>query len=179
MALNTRSFYPLPPTEVEVQGESSNTTVLYGLHPGTKYNITIFATNINSFSNVKANSDQAFTEAWTQIGPPNQPPPPKILSRDDQTMTIEVPEGSSENGPLSYYYIVVVQAGTIPPTDSDFLYDNYHKADREGTGYYISGKFDVADYPRYKKFVVGDGRMIGGYYNAPLNMTYLGTPRVS
>lgn len=161
-----------------MQGESSNSTILYGLHPGTKYNVTIFATNMNIITSVKGKSDETFTEAWTKIGPPNQPPVPKILSRNDQTITIEVPEGSSENGPLNFYYVVVVLAGTIAPTGSDILYDGFNKAEREGTGYYITGKFDVADYPQYKKFVVGDGRLIGGYYNAPLNMSYFGVPRV-
>lgn len=182
-AIKTESSYPLPPTKTEVLAESSNSTVIYGLHPGTKYNVTIFATNINDFSFTEAKSDKASTEGWTRIGSPNPSQPPKILTRNDRTITIEIPEGSSENGPLSYYYVVVAQAKTIAPTWSDILYENSIKAEREEeetyrSSYYIAAKFSAVDYRRYQRFVVGDGRMIGGYFNAPLNISHLGIPRV-
>ncbi|XP_058795351.1 putative inactive tyrosine-protein kinase Wsck [Phymastichus coffea] len=161
-ALETKSLYPLAPIEAEVQGESANSTTILGLHPGTKYNITIFATN------TQGSSDEAYTIDWTRIGPPNKPNPPKIITKGENTITIEIPPGTSENGPITYYHVIVVQSGTVPPTGSDVVYDNYDRASKEGLGYYITGKFDISDYAHYKRFVVGDGRMIGGYYNAPL-----------
>ncbi|KAJ8664878.1 hypothetical protein QAD02_006540 [Eretmocerus hayati] len=163
IALQTTASYPLPLVESEVLGESSNSTTLQSLHPGTQYNITMYA------SNNEGSSDIAYAIEWTRIGPPNQPNVPKILSKSDRTVTIEVPQGSSENGPLSYYHVVVVQAGTVAPTSSDVAYESFDKAMREGLGYYLAGKFDVSDYGMFKKFVVGDGRLIGGYHNVPLD----------
>ncbi|XP_003425579.1 putative tyrosine-protein kinase Wsck isoform X2 [Nasonia vitripennis] len=162
-ALESSASYPLPPIDSEVQGEFSNKTTILGLHPGTKYNISIFA------SNAQGSSDPAYTIDYTQIGPPNKPSAPKILDTSEKTITIEIPQGSSENGPLSYYYVVVVQPGTVPPTGSNITYENVDRAAREGLGYYFTGKFEVSNYAEYKRFEVGDGRMIGGYYNAPLN----------
>lgn len=162
-AVETHSIEPLQTVQNEVQGESSNVTTLYGLHPGTKYNVTIFATN------TQGSSEESYTIDWTRLGPPNKPDVPKVIEMTDKTVTIEIPEGSSENGPLSYYHVVVVQAGTIPPMAHEVVFENYDKSNKDGLEYYLTARFDVADYPQYKKFVVGDGRMIGGYYNAPLN----------
>ncbi|XP_014211593.1 putative tyrosine-protein kinase Wsck [Copidosoma floridanum] len=162
-AIETFSSVPLQAVQNEVQGEFSNVTTLYGLHPGTKYNITIFATN------TQGSSDVSYTIDWTRLGPPSKPSMPKIVSMSEKTITIEVPEGHSENGPLSFYHVVVVQAGTIPPMGHDVMYENYIKSSREGYGYYITGRFDDSDFGLYKNFVVGDERIIGGYYNAPLN----------
>lgn len=171
-AIETKAPYPLPPIEADVQGEFANATTIYGLHPGTKYNISILA------ANAQGTSDEAYTIDWTRIGPPNKPSPPRVLDKSDRTITIEVPPGSSENGPLTYYHVVVVQTGTIPPTSSDVAYESYERSNREGLGYYITGKFDISDYPQYKRFEVGDGRMIGGYYNAPLDIKQNGQPQV-
>jgi hypothetical protein len=170
-AIETRALYPLPPIETEVVGEMSNTTSLYGLHPGTKYNITIFV------SNAQGSSNKAYTIDWTRIGPPCKPQTPKILQKNNSTILIEIPPGNSENGPLTYYHVVVIQSGTIPPIGNDIVYENYDRSNREGLGYYITGKFDVSDYPQYKLFEVGDGRVIGGYYNAPLDKQF-GEPQV-
>ncbi|KAL7299942.1 hypothetical protein TKK_0007261 [Trichogramma kaykai] len=162
--LRTNAQFPLLPVQSDVQGESANITTLYGLHAGTEYNITIVAFNSQGFS------EEAYTVDWTHIGPPEKPPKPKIIDKTEKTITIEVPEGRSENGPLTFYHIVVVLPGVVPPKSNDIAYENYDAASRSGLGYYVTGKFDTSDYGRNKIFEVGNGKLIGGYYNAPLDM---------
>lgn len=162
VAVETHAYNILPPIESEVQGATSNSTILKGLQPGTKYNISISA------SNTQGIGKPAYAIGWTSIGPPDKPATPEILSKNNTTVTVLLSEGSSENGPISAYQVVVIEPGTIPPIGSDVMYSNYEKSYQEGLGYYITAEFDASDFHNYKKFVVGDGKLIGGYYNAPL-----------
>ncbi|XP_014604475.1 PREDICTED: putative tyrosine-protein kinase Wsck [Polistes canadensis] len=164
VAIKTYAYNILPPIESQVQGGTSNNTILRGLQPGTKYNISISASNSQGISK------PAYATEWTSIGPPDKPITPKILNIDKTTITVMLSEGSSENGPVSAYQVVVVQPGIISPVGSDVMYFNYEKSFQEGLGYYITAEFDASDFHNYKKFVVGDGRLIGGYYNAPLKI---------
>lgn len=142
-------------------------TTLRGLQPGTKYNISVTA------SNTQGSSDPAYITSWTMIGPPDTPATPKILERGDSTITVMLTEGHSEYGPVSAYQVVVVQAGTIPPTDSSVEYFNYDTASKQGLNYYVTAQFYPLDFHKYKRFTVGDGKMIGGYHNAPLKDLYV------
>lgn len=159
-ALVTHASLSLSPSQTIVQGGASNGTTLIGLHPGTKYNVTVTALN------TAAESDPASILAWTSIGPPDKPEAPQTIEKTTDTVTVVLPKGRSENGPVSSYQVVVVERYIIPPTD--LLYENYDRAKKESIGYYVTGEFDAADYQKYEKFVVGDGKSIGGYYNAPL-----------
>lgn len=161
-ALETRASVPLPPIESQVQGGNTNSTTLRGLQPGSKYNISLSAINEHE------GSDEISVITRTKIGPPNKPETPKVIAKNVTTITVDLEETTSEYGPISAYQVVVVQFGVIPPTDSNSAYGDYRKSNLEGTGYYITGEFDSSDFERYKRFVVGDGKTIGGYYNAPL-----------
>lgn len=161
--IQTHASGPLPQMESQVQGGASNSTILRGLQPGTKYNISIIAVSTTGSSSEASSSD------WTLIGSPNQPAIPQILEKTETTVTVLLAEGYSESGPVSRYQVVVVRAGTIPPRDSDTSYPPYDSSLKDGLGYYVTGEFESGDYQRYKRFTVGDGKMIGGFYNAPLN----------
>ncbi|XP_034940172.1 putative tyrosine-protein kinase Wsck [Chelonus insularis] len=162
----TYASYPLQPTQVQIQGESSDNTIITNLHPGTQYNISITAMN------AKEESEPTYTVDWTLIGPPNNPEVPKIISREGTKMVIEISEGSSQNGPLTVYQIIVVYPGIVPPTDHNIAYPNYDKAIRDGFLYYITGEFEASEFMNHKQFVVGDGQKVGGYYNAPLEKPF-------
>ncbi|XP_012252423.2 putative inactive tyrosine-protein kinase Wsck [Athalia rosae] len=177
VAGSTHAFGPLPPIESQVQGGSANWTVLRGLQPGTKYNISVSA--VNSFGG----GSKAYAADWTLIGAPSKPEVPVIIDKTETTVTVSLPEGSSDAGPVSRYQVVVVRAGTIPPTDSNVAYPRYETSNSDGLGYYVTGQFEAGDYQTYKTFVVGNGRLVGGFYNAPLNtkesMPQIGTVVVS
>ncbi|XP_046623178.1 putative tyrosine-protein kinase Wsck [Neodiprion virginianus] len=153
----------LPTIEIQVQGGSSNTTTMRGLQPGTNYNVSIVAVNTHG------SGSAAYSTNWTLIGQPDKPDPPKIVNKTDTTVTVVLAKGSSESGPVSRYQVVVVRAGTIPPTDSDRTYPGYEQSREEGLGYYVTGEFEAGDYERYKTFTIGDGRRNGRFYNAPLD----------
>ncbi|XP_078042954.1 uncharacterized protein LOC144473183 [Augochlora pura] len=161
--IQTHASDLLPPIESQVQGEASNTTILQGLQPGTKYNISIVA------KNTQGSSEPAYISGWTLIAPPNKPAIPKLIKQTSTTMTILLSEGSSDYGPISAYQVFVVQPGVIPPSGPNITYHNYGKSMERGLGYYITAEFMSSDFYEYKQFTVGDGKMIGGYFNAPLN----------
>ncbi|KAG7208338.1 hypothetical protein KM043_014574 [Ampulex compressa] len=162
VAIDTYATDPLPPVESQVQGGASNTTILRGLQPGTKYNITLTATN------TQGTSDPIHGFEWTLIGPPNKPAVPKILDHGYNTIIVKLPEGSSECGPISAYQVLVVQPGTIPPTGENISYPNFDSSVQQGLGYYVTGEFAASDFNHFSKFTVGNGKLIGGYYNTPL-----------
>ncbi|KMQ87201.1 tyrosine-protein kinase wsck-like protein [Lasius niger] len=162
VVVKTHASNVLPPVESQIQGGVSNSTILRGLQPGTKYNISIVA------SNTQGLSEPAYAVEWTLIGPPDKPVTPEVLERGDSTITVMLTEGHSEYGPISAYQVVVVQAGTIPPFGPHVEYLNYESASKQGLNYYVTAQFDPSDFHKYKRFIVGDGKMIGGYYNIPL-----------
>ncbi|XP_051174115.1 putative inactive tyrosine-protein kinase Wsck [Leptopilina boulardi] len=170
--IKTYATTPLPPIEIKVEGGFSNTTVFQGLQPGTEYNISIVAHNVNGVSDPVFNTDR------TLIGPPNKPETPRILEKFANTMIVEISRGSSENGPITFYQIVVVLPGIFPPTGNDIAYPSYHQTHGkdDDLGYYVTAEFDDFDFPRYSKFTVGNGKTIGGYYNSPFELNT--TPQI-
>ncbi|KAK0173517.1 hypothetical protein PV328_006702 [Microctonus aethiopoides] len=165
-AVETHSTLPLLPTQIEIIGGTSDNTLLTNLQPGTKYNISIVALNTVD------ESEAIYVIDWTQIGPPDKPERPKIIEKNDLTIKLRIAEGSSQNGPLTAYQIVVACAGIIPPTSHDTAYTNYDEAIRNDIPYYVTGEFEAGDFYKYTEFVVGNGLKIGGFYNAPLEQPF-------
>lgn len=163
MVVQTFASNSIPAVESQIQGGASNSTILQGLQPGTQYNISITATN------TQTDSESIYILGWTLIGPPNKPIIPKVIEQTRTTVTVLLSEGSSEFGPVSAYQVFVCQFGVIPPSNPNVSYYNYKISMQEGLGYYITGEFESSEFYKYKKFIVGDGKMIGTYYNAPLN----------
>ncbi|XP_011868592.1 PREDICTED: putative tyrosine-protein kinase Wsck [Vollenhovia emeryi] len=166
VVVKTHSSNILQPIEIQIQGGASNMTTLIGLHPGTKYNVSVTASNTQRLGN------STYITAWTLIGPPDKPAMPQVMERGDSTITVKLTEGHSEYGPISTYQVVVAQAGSIPPTESDVEYVNYDSATQQGLNYYVAAQFDPSDFHKYKQFTVGDGKMHGGYHNVPLKGQY-------
>ncbi|XP_011307023.1 putative tyrosine-protein kinase Wsck [Fopius arisanus] len=164
--IETHSLRPLLPTQSQVQGGTSDSTILVGLHPGSRYNISMTALNL------EGESDPISIQEWTSLGPPNPPETPKILERTTSTITVELAKGFSENGPLTAYQVLVVYPGTIPPTLPNESYPNYSEAIRDNIPYYATAEFEASDFQNYQKFVVGDGRKLNSFYNAPLEKPF-------
>ncbi|OAD46971.1 Putative tyrosine-protein kinase Wsck [Eufriesea mexicana] len=163
VVVQTFTLNLIPAVESQIQGGTSKNTILQGLQPGTKYNVSITATN------TQADSEPIYILGWTLIGPPNKPIMPKIIEQTTDTVTVLLSEGSSEYGPVSAYQIFVCQLGIIPPSGPNVTYYNYETSVQQGLGYYITGEFESSEFYKYKKFIVGNGKMVGTYYNAPLN----------
>ncbi|XP_053972542.1 putative inactive tyrosine-protein kinase Wsck [Hylaeus volcanicus] len=161
--LETYASDSLPAVESQVQGGETNSIILRNLQPGTKYNVSVIAIN------TQGNSDPGYISGWTLIAPPDKPMMPKVVEQTATTITVLLSEGHSEYGPVSAYQVFVVQSGIIPPSGPNITYYNYEKSKQEGLAYYITGEFESSEFYKYKKFTVGDGKMIGRYYNAPLN----------
>ena len=99
IAVKTHASYRLLPSQTIVQGGASNSTILVNLHPGTKYNISVTALNADD------ESDPAYVLNCTLIGPPETPDAPKVIEKTDDTVTVLLSEGRSENGPLNAYQV--------------------------------------------------------------------------
>ncbi|XP_076236881.1 putative inactive tyrosine-protein kinase Wsck [Calliopsis andreniformis] len=161
--IETHSSNSLPFIESQVQGQDSNGTNLQGLQPGTKYNISVVV------ANTQADSEPAYVSGWTLIAPPDKPTMPKVIAQTSTTITVLLSKAKSEYGPISAYQLFVTQPGIILPLGPNIMFYNYEKSIQQGLGYYVTAEFESSEFDKYRKFIVGDGKMIGGYYNAPLN----------
>jgi len=64
---------------------------------------------------------------------------PKVISRGDSSITIEIEPAKNTNGPISAYQIIVVDE-TVPSTfNESFLYA-YAMAQKEDIPYYITAE---------------------------------------
>lgn len=144
----------------------SNTSLqseLPNLHPGSKYNITVAATNY------KEEGVSVATTAETLIGTPEPAPPDvEFKERHGDEMLVRIPEAQNINGPVSMYRVVVsielYQQGIIIEN-----LGNHSYAEEQGLPYYIAAELDPEDIQN--DFIIGNRRTYNGYYNAPLPLT--------
>lgn len=160
--LSTFATYSLLPKTWTLQNDTKHFE-LVNLHPGTKYNISI-----TSMSKTNEIGGIGFILAETVIGVPDpSPSEPIIKSNDDTTLTIEINPAVNNNGPISYYRVVVISVtdGIHQTFDEDLLKD-YKESQDGGLPYYIAAEIDIRN--RTKIFTVGDGNMYRGYFNSPI-----------
>lgn len=148
---------------IEWRADSGDTQQeLVDLHPATRYNITVTSLSATE------EGGSAWVQVETTVGIPSQAPPePKILARDERTITVEINPVQNENGPVTFYRVVVVfvNYGLIQNFDLALLKD-YRGSREDGTQYYVAAELDLKNMSRL--FRVGDGQNYRGYYNAPL-----------
>ena len=92
----------VPAVESQIQGGASNSTILQGLQPGTKYSVSITA------ANTQTDSEPTYILGWTLIGPPNKPIMPKVIEQTSTTITV-------------YYQREVVNMVLLVPTKYLFV----------------------------------------------------------
>ncbi|XP_055690850.1 putative inactive tyrosine-protein kinase Wsck [Lutzomyia longipalpis] len=139
-----------------------NQQELVELHPATRYNVTVTSIAAAGVGGM------AWILGETRVGVPSlAPPEPKILARDERTITIEINPIENGNGPINFYRVVVVFAnyGLIQNFDLALLKD-YRGSREDGTQYYVTAELDLKNMSRI--FRVGDGENYRGFYNAPL-----------
>lgn len=158
---STMPKLPLPQWSVEKGTDSQ--IELVGLNPGTTYNITV-----QSMSDEHGEGGISSIVADTEIGDPDpEPPQPKIIKREGQTMTIEIPPLTNNNGPITAIQVVVLFVDSeLSQTFDKNLLKNFNQAQEDGTSYYIAA--ELLNENRTRQFTIGDGKDYYGYINAPL-----------
>ncbi|XP_064084928.1 putative inactive tyrosine-protein kinase Wsck [Macrobrachium nipponense] len=139
----------------------TRTAWLYGVMPGTKYEISVRATADNG----KVLGHPIKREMWTKVGKPETPAIPQILSRTPTTITVQLESVSPTAGPITTYQVVVVDE-TVHVELQPLSLGDYYSANRERIPFYIAAEFTPDNF--MSTFIVGDGKMYGKYYNAPL-----------
>ncbi|XP_002070559.3 putative tyrosine-protein kinase Wsck [Drosophila willistoni] len=169
--LHTYSALPaFPQPEFLVQSTETQFEIT-DLHPATQYNISVRAMCADQ-RGIQSECGQATLMATTKVGVPSPPPSqPKILSRSEHTITIELAPIRNDNGPVSKLLVIVeyVNDALQQPFDEHLL-NNWQQAQLDGVPYYIAAQLDY-DRPednRTRHFVVGDDKRYGPYRNAPL-----------
>lgn len=160
--LETYAIATLLPVTWAVSNTSQQSE-LPNLHPGSKYNITVAATNY------KEEGVSVATTAETLIGTPEPAPPDvEFKERHGDEMLVRIPEAQNINGPISMYRVVVsielYQQGIIIEN-----LGNHSYAEEQGLPYYIAAELDPEDIKN--DFIIGNRRTYNGYYNAPLPLT--------
>jgi hypothetical protein len=70
---------------------------------------------------------------------PDEPSVPKVLSRDENSILIEIEPAKNTQGPISAYQIIVVDE-TVPSTFNETLLFAYAMAQTEDIPYYITAE---------------------------------------
>ncbi|XP_042877547.1 putative tyrosine-protein kinase Wsck [Penaeus japonicus] len=135
------------------------TAWLYGVQPGTRYLIEVRAVSKSGLGYPKS------MEMWTKVGKPETPPMPQIISQTSSTRTVDLQSVPPTNGPISAYQVVVVDE-TVHVQLQPHLLTDYYSAVKDSIPFYITAEFSPDNFMR--TFKVGDKKMYGKYYNAPL-----------
>ncbi|XP_017122672.1 putative tyrosine-protein kinase Wsck [Drosophila elegans] len=170
-----RTYSSLPAfPQPEFMVQSTETQFeLTDLQPATLYNISVRAKCRVPQQTAQSECGQASLQAITEVGEPSPaPPPPKIVSRTDRTVTIELSPIRNDNGPLTTLLVIVeyVDNALSQPFDSQLL-GSWQQSQQDGVPYYIAAELDY-DRPednRTRHFVVGDGKRYGRFSNKPLD----------
>lgn len=153
------SLPPLPQWMVEKNGANGQTE-LVNLNPGTTYNLTI-----TSYSTEFGEGGTAWIIGETEIGTPDPPPQPTVVTREPKTMTIEIPFINNNNGPVTAVHVVVIFVDSeLSQHFDESLLKNYKEAQEDGTNYYIAAELRNEK----RKFVIGNGLSYGDYENHQL-----------
>ncbi|XP_023222151.1 putative tyrosine-protein kinase Wsck [Centruroides sculpturatus] len=157
-----KSYYENQPP-VKKEWSFSNKTEkadLLQLEPGTQYNITIWA----STSDGDTTSISKFV--WTVVGAPERPPVVQVLKRTGKTIGVKLHPAFRNDNSIMFYKVIVLKEEPIVTFNSERLY-NYSEAVKNGLSFYVAAQLTPEEIE--KVFYVGDGKVYGGFYNAPLS----------
>lgn len=97
------------------------------------------------------------------------PETPKLIfhSHSDQSGELHIkfkPLTVNRFGPITSYRIVVINETEASPFDEKSLH-HWDEARERGLRYWIAAEIDPAWFDHHDEFIVGDGRIYGGYLN--------------
>uniref|UniRef100_H2Y4Y1 protein-tyrosine-phosphatase n=1 Tax=Ciona savignyi TaxID=51511 RepID=H2Y4Y1_CIOSA len=158
---------------IQEKGDKTN-LVLTGLHPGTRFAISIRAHTKAGFSNG--------TEivASTDIAAPRMPQYPDPLDPTNKTITpttieILLKPADTNGAPITNYYIIIEERQAVVAVTDDnpaacmaepITYEDAKRANRSA---YAGAKFDPSELTQVREFVVGGESSTDGFTNPPLD----------
>jgi len=171
--VETFSILPtFPQPEFMVQSTETRFE-LTDLHPATLYKVSVVAICDKQPQREQSECGNATLMARTEVALPSPAPmQPKILSRKDNTITVELSPVHNNNGPVSKLLIIVeiVDDSLSQPFDEQLL-GSWQDLQQNGVPYYIAAEleYDRPEDNRTRTFVIGDNKRYGRYRNVPLN----------
>ncbi|XP_049546025.1 putative inactive tyrosine-protein kinase Wsck [Anopheles darlingi] len=163
-ATRTYASYRIHPLRWSLPNTTS-TFELSNLTPGTDYNVTVVSLSL------KGEGGRASILGSTEIGIPDpEPEEPIILRRLGSTILIKIPRATNNNGPVSYYRVVVhyVNGELIQQIEESQL-NTFQKSKENRVPYYIAAELEMKDDDSLH-FTVGDGREYRSYFNPPITV---------
>ncbi|KAK2554959.1 Receptor-type tyrosine-protein phosphatase delta [Acropora cervicornis] len=152
----TKSYYPgfKHTNSVQTVALSREITDLY---PDTTYKFVVAATHCGDNST-------SVTSRTDMDAPPAPPPPqegPLQIEKAGSSVNLMIWPAAQDNGPISYYQILVQGVQDFTDTVSDWK--NF------GPNFYISAQIPASEVKTKMIFVLGDGENKGGYKNKELS----------
>ncbi|KAH8036115.1 hypothetical protein HPB51_017926 [Rhipicephalus microplus] len=155
-----QTYSPILGPSQEWKYTSARQAGLLGLHPGTLYNVSVWA------DTSEGPSETTSIVVWTEVGEPDLPPTVQVLSRNDTQMVVQLSPGTSSKGPITGYRMIAFERSSLMAFSPERL-AGHREAAEAGTPFYVAAELG----PEWenKTFVFGDGRSYGGFLNAPLS----------
>ncbi|XP_015753443.1 PREDICTED: receptor-type tyrosine-protein phosphatase mu-like [Acropora digitifera] len=152
----TKSYYPgfKHTDSVETVTLIQEITELY---PDTTYKFVVAATHCVD------NSTMVTGRTYIDAPPAPPPPPegPQQIEKAGSSVNLLIRPAAQDNGPISYYQILVHGVQDFTDTVSDWK--NF------GSNFYISAQIPASEVKAKMRFVLGDGKDKGGYNNKELS----------
>ncbi|XP_015757056.1 PREDICTED: uncharacterized protein LOC107336496 isoform X2 [Acropora digitifera] len=129
------------------------------LYPDTKYKFVVVATTPCGDGD---NSSMVIIRTAIDAPPaPGNPEGPKQIETGGSSVNLTIWPASQDNGPISYYQILVHRVQDWSDTVSDWK--------DFGSNFYISAQIPASDVKTKMMFSLGDGENKGGYNNKELS----------
>ncbi|XP_067027638.1 uncharacterized protein, partial [Acropora muricata] len=152
----TKSYYPgFKHTNSEQTGALSRE--IKDLYPDTIYKFVVAATHCGDNST----SVTSRTDIDAPPAPPPPPEGPQQIEKAGSSVNLMIRPATQDNGPISYYQILVHGVQDFTDTVSDWK--NF------GSNFYISAQIPANEVKTNMIFVLGDGKDKGGYNNKELS----------
>lgn len=131
------SLLPLPQWTQEKTAASPQIE-LPNLNPGSTYNLSVISDSEN-----RGEGGVAWIIGETDIGVPELPAQPNVVSRKEKTLTIEIPPLVNNNGPVTAVHVVVIFVDSeLSQQFDEHLLKGYKEAAEDGTNYYITAELN-------------------------------------
>ncbi|KAK2555009.1 Receptor-type tyrosine-protein phosphatase T [Acropora cervicornis] len=154
----TKNYYPEFKHTKSVKSMTLSKEIT-GLYPGTKYTFVVVATTHCG----KGDNSTMVTEYTIR----DAPPPPENsggtqeIETTGSSVNLTIWAATQDNGPISYYQILVHQVQVWNDTVTDW--------NDFGSNFYISAQIPASDVKIKMIFLLGDGGNKGGYNNTKLS----------